>query len=158
MVSIPPRFLYYGLKVLGMIGALGTGMYTTFIIMWGDDLQFRTAIVFFYLAIFCVFIISAELGLLNHPHFRKFGRFLTTCVGRAAFYIFIGGLQLDGYGYITGIYMISLGVLNVLLQCFCAEKIEKDLKKAGIRGMMDVGAAAERDYTAAGPEPTPRTD
>lgn len=152
-ISIPPRFLYYGLKGLGVLGALGTGLYTTFAVMWGSA-DIRSTIVFFYLSVFCIFIISAELGLLNHPHFRKLGRFLTTCVGRAFFYIFIGGLQLDGYGYITGVYMIALGILNLLLQCFFAEKIENDLKKHGIRGMMDVGAATERDYAGANPPPT----
>ena len=118
-----PKTMTYVLKGLGVTGAVGCGWYTSFKLMW-DNENVRWAIVFFYLSFFCIAIVSAELNLLNHPHFSKFGRFLTTYVGRAVFYIFIGGLLLDGNGWYPGMYMIILGVVNIVSQCLFSDQLD----------------------------------
>jgi hypothetical protein len=115
-----PKTYHYLLKGAGLLGATASGFYTTYRIMWNFD-DLRWAIVFCYLVVFNMMMISAELNLLGHRHFRRFGRFLTTFVGRAFFYIFIGGLMLDGVpGWIIGIYLMTLGVVNIIAQCACS--------------------------------------
>lgn len=106
----------YVLTGLGLLGAVGSGLYTTYMFLWEYE-NIRWSIIHLYLTFFSVAIVSAELGLLNHPAFKKFGMFLTTFTGRAFFYIFIGGLVLDGWGWACGIYMIALGLLNLFAQC-----------------------------------------
>lgn len=125
LITMPPKASFIGsrlsqniLKALGVAGAIACGLFSTYKLMWQPE-SVRWAIVFFYVSFFSLFIISAELGLLNHKQFRKFGMFLTTYSGRAAFYIFLGGLLLHDYGWIPGVYMLCLGVTNVVAQCVC---------------------------------------
>ena len=104
------------LKVLGVIGAFASGCYTTYGVMYNAE-DLRSRILFFYLSWFAVIMLSAELNLLAHRHFKRFGRFATTFTGRALFYIFIGGLLLNGWiGYTIGGYLIGLGVFNIVGQ------------------------------------------
>jgi hypothetical protein len=128
---MPPKWLgsrgtLLLLKVLGILGAIGCGEYATYSVMWHPD-GFRWAILFFYIVLFSLFIITAELELLQHKVFKQFSKFLTTFTGRAIFYIFIGGLLLKDYGWIPGIWMISVGFLNVIAQCACSEALNVSL-------------------------------
>ena len=108
------------LKIAGLLGCFGAGCYCCFGVMWNFQ-NLRMSIVLVYLTAFCAILLSAELKLLDmHRHFKQCGRFLTTFTGRALMYIFIGGLLLEGVaGYIVGIYLITLGIVNMLAQCLC---------------------------------------
>lgn len=117
-----PKTWEYVLKAASLLGIVAAGFYTTYRLMWNFD-DLRWAIVFGYLIIFNVVLFSAELNLLKHRHFKRFGRFLTTFVGRALFYVFIGGLLLDGIeGWVIGIYLMTLGVANIIAQCVCSNE------------------------------------
>lgn len=141
-MKIPVRYLYYIVRILGVLGAFCTGMYTTWAIMWAD-MDIRSRIIFVYLALFTGIICSAELNMLQHPHFARAGRFLTTCVGRAFFYIFIGGLLLNGVvGWVLGIYLIALGVGNILFQFIFGDKLRKDLASVGVADPTAIGSEA----------------
>lgn len=117
-----PKTPLYVLKALGIAGALGSGFYTTFRLMWQPE-NVRWAIVFFYLSLFAVIILSAELNLLKHRLFRRSGLFLTSFTGRAFFYIFMGGLMLQDYGLIPGIWMICTGFFNLFAQCMFSDAL-----------------------------------
>lgn len=118
-MCLGPNTWVYALKAAGILGTLASGFYTTYRLMWNFD-DLRWAIVFSYLVVFSVMLLSAEMNLLAHRHFKRFGRFLTTYVGRAFFYIFIGGLMLEGIeGWVIGIYLMSLGLINIFAQCMC---------------------------------------
>jgi hypothetical protein len=113
---VSQKVFLIALKVFGIIGAFGCGCYTTYGVMY-DAADLRSRILFFYLAWFCVVLLSAELNLLAHRHFKRFGRFATTFTGRALLYIFIGGLLLNGWiGYTIGGYLIALGLANIVGQ------------------------------------------
>lgn len=118
------------LKIAGILGSLGAGCYCAFRLMWNFE-NLRMGIVYAYLTLFCAILLSAELTLLDmHRHFKQFGRFLTTFTGRALVYIFIGGLMLEGVpGYVVGIYLITLGIVNLLAQCLCTG--DSDEKQGG---------------------------
>lgn len=115
-----PKTVLYLIRGAGLLGGFGGGLDTTYKLMWPETFNIRWAIIFFYLCIFCLFIISAELDLLNHPIFKKFGRFMTTFSGRAFFYLFIGGLIMNGsewYQYIPGVYLCACAILNIVALC-----------------------------------------
>jgi hypothetical protein len=116
-----PRTWYWVLKVLGILGATGCGLYSSFSLIWRPG-SFRWAVIFAYLVFFSVVIQSAELELLSHPWLSKYMKFLRSYFGRAAFYFFLGGLTLNGvdwYDYIPGCFMIATGLLNLMVLC-CA--------------------------------------
>jgi len=141
-MKIPIRYLYYLIRILGGLGSFCTGCYTCWAVMWAD-MDLRSRIVFIYLTVFTGIICSAELNLLQHPHFARVGRFLTTCIGRAFFYIFIGGLLLSGiWGWVLGIYNISIGVVNILFQFIFGARLRKDLASVGGYDPTAVGTQA----------------
>lgn len=119
-----PKTLPYLLKAACVLGCVGSGFYTTYKLIW-EFSNLRWTIVFGYCTVFAVLLLSAELNLLAHRHFKRFGRFMTTFVGRAFFYIFIGGLLLEGIeGWCVGIYLMTLGVINIGAQCACTGQEE----------------------------------
>lgn len=153
-MKIPIRYFYYLVRFMGGLGAFCTGLYTTWAIMWAE-MDIRSRIIFVYLSLFTGIICSAEGNLLQHPHFSRVGRFLTTCIGRAFFYIFIGGLLLNGVaGWILGIYMIAIGVVNILFQIVFGSRLRKDLASVGMSDPTAVGSQAmENDGGSMGPDP-----
>ena len=115
------------LKICGLLGAVGSGLYTTFEVMYSasgeENNQIRWKIINTYLSIFAIVITSAELNLLRHPQMAKFGAFLTTFTGRAILYVFIGGLLLKSWGFIPGIWMLATAGLNITAQCMCPKAL-----------------------------------
>ncbi|ESL10636.1 hypothetical protein TRSC58_01627 [Trypanosoma rangeli SC58] len=110
------------LQLLGVAGAFGSGSFALFLLMWSPPRELgevRMHIAFVYVVFFAVVLPAAELGMMQHQHLARFTRFLLSHVGRALVYIFIGGLLLGNHvgGWVVGVYMISLGVLNVLAAC-----------------------------------------
>lgn len=123
------------LRVMGILGAIGIGLYSANDFLWAPfDLRFK--IVDAYLCMFAAVIISAEMNWMTHPWIAGFGLFLTKYTGRAIFYIFLGGLVLDGYGYIPGIWLLATAVLNIVSLCFCSGKL-KDNKAADTKAKTD---------------------
>lgn len=122
-LCLGPRTMYWVLKMAGVLGAIGSGVYSCFQMMWQYE-NIRLSIIHFYVTLFSVFILSAEFEILEHPWTRKLGMFLTRYIGRAIFYIFIGGLLLEHWGFVPGVWMIAAGVLNVLVLCMCKDQLD----------------------------------
>ncbi|KPA75915.1 hypothetical protein ABB37_08084 [Leptomonas pyrrhocoris] len=111
------------LKVLNIIGAFGCGTYALFLFIqhrW-DSIRFFVALI--YLLAFSIVIPAAEAGLMKHPLLSFFARFLVSPIGRAFLYIFMGGVILGNGigGWVIGIYLLAIGVLNVVAACFLRE-------------------------------------
>ena len=122
-----PNTILYLIRVAGIIGGYAGGLQTTYRLMWPVEFNIRTEILMGYLTIFNLLILSAEFNLLDHPIFKKFGKFMTTFSGRAFFYVFIGGLILDGdvwYEYIPGVYMLCVALLNIIALCCWGNYLE----------------------------------
>jgi hypothetical protein len=117
----------YILRACGLLGAIGSGLYTTFMVMYApassDQATWRWKVIYFYLAFFSVAITSAELDLLRHPAMQKYGNFLTSFTGRAILYVFIGGLLLHEWGFVPGCFMLFTAGLNIVAQCFCPKAL-----------------------------------
>lgn len=125
LLCLGPRTVYYLLKIAGIFGAISAGIYTCNKLMY-DYQNIRWSIIDFYETLFSLFIVSAELEQLEHPALKKFGLFLTTYIGRAIFYIFMGGLLLDGsWGMVPGIWLLVCGVINIMALCACKEQLDK---------------------------------
>ena len=121
-----PQTMMYIFKIAGILGAAASGFYTTWRLMWNPG-GLRFAIVYCYLVLFSMMLLSAELSLFQHRHFKRFGRFLTTLSGRSFMYIFMGGLMLNDLpGYIVGIYLMCLGFLSLFASCVCSSAIHPD--------------------------------
>lgn len=115
--------VYYGLKAMGLLGAVGCGLYTCFELMWSESNNIQWKIIYVYLTLFSAVIISAECDLMVHPRLKEFSLFITKHIGRSMFYIFMGGVILQEYGYIPGIWLITTGVLNVLALLLCSQAL-----------------------------------
>lgn len=131
------QYVVWLTKIAGVIGAYFCGCYNVYRICFDSDFtkpdNYRWLIVYIYLVVFCLAIIVAELGLLKHRVFSKFGKFLTSFSGRGLIYLFVGGLMFDRndnnyYNYIPGIYMILIAVFNIIIQCAFKKKYEAYLK------------------------------
>ena len=121
------------LKGMGILGSFGAGFYSTYMALFApsgsEENKIRWKIIFFFLAFFSVLCTSAELNLLKHPAMAKYGVFLTSYIGRAIFYIFIGGLLLKDYGFIPGCWLLGTAILNIFALCCCKDAIENGGKK-----------------------------
>ncbi|EAN83760.1 hypothetical protein C3747_122g251c [Trypanosoma cruzi] len=114
------------LKFLGVAGAFGSGSLALFLLMWfrpHELNEVRMFIAYVYIIFFSVISPAAEVGMMQHRHLMRFTRFLLSNIGRAFLYVFIGGLLLGTHiaGWIVGVYMISLGVLNIFAYCVTGE-------------------------------------
>ena len=123
-----PRTLYYILQVGGIVGAVASGLYTTYMLMW-EYTTLRWAIMYFYLTVFSFAIIIAELGFLQHKAFHTYAMFLTTYTGRGLFYIFMGGLLLKDWGIVVGIYMFTMAILNIGSVCCYSDNLKEGQPK-----------------------------
>lgn len=108
------------LKILNILGAFGCGSYALFLFIRHDYDTIRTFVALIYLLAFAIVIPAAEAGLMNHPLLSSFARFLVSPIGRAFLYIFMGGVILGNGigGWVIGIYLFAIGVLNVVAACF----------------------------------------
>jgi hypothetical protein len=108
------------LKILNILGAFGCGTYTLYMFIEHKYNSIRTFIALIYLLAFSIVIPAAEAGLMKHPLLSAFARFIVSPIGRAFLYIFMGGVILgEGIGgWIIGIYLFAVGVLNVIAACF----------------------------------------
>lgn len=116
------RIFPIALMILNILGAFGCGTYSIFLLItWKMSglSSIRTAVALIYLIIFSVIVPSAEIGMMEHPSLAKFTRFLLSPVGRAFLYIFMGGVLLGAGvgGWIVGIYLMAVGVLNLAVSC-----------------------------------------
>ncbi|RNF13274.1 putative golgi apparatus membrane protein [Trypanosoma conorhini] len=112
----------YLLQLLGVAGAFGSGSFALFLLMWfppREITEVRMYIAYVYVILIAVVLPAAEVGTMRHRHLAHFTRFLLSHVGRAFVYVFTGGLLLGNRlgGWVVGVYMISLGVLNVFAAC-----------------------------------------
>ncbi|KAH9584064.1 Golgi apparatus membrane protein TVP15 [Trypanosoma melophagium] len=120
------EYVARGLQILGVLGAFSSGSFALYLLMWykpHDINTVRMYIAYVYITLFAVLIPAAELNFMQHRHLVRFSRFMLSHVGRAFMYIFMGGLLLGQQvgGWVVGVYMIALGVLNL----FAAPFIEK---------------------------------
>ncbi|ORC86833.1 uncharacterized protein TM35_000251290 [Trypanosoma theileri] len=118
-----------GLQILGVLGAFGSGSFALFLLMWfqpHDINSVRMYIAYVYITLFAVLIPAAELNLMQHRHLVRFSRFMLSHVGRAFMYVFMGGLLLGQQvgGWVVGVYMIALGVLNLFAAPFTKNSAE----------------------------------
>ena len=98
------------LLIAGAIGGLGLAAYNAYMLCHFTSL--RWTLVHFYLIVFAMISLVAELGFLRTPRFEVYCKFLTTRTGRGLFYIFLAGLMWKGWGIIIAAYLTVLGVLN----------------------------------------------
>ncbi|KPI88105.1 hypothetical protein ABL78_2792 [Leptomonas seymouri] len=111
------------LKVLNVIGAFGCGTYALYLFIqhrW-DSIRFFVALI--YLLAFSIVIPAAEAGLMKHPLLSSFARFIVSPIGRAFLYIFMGGVILGNGvgGWIIGIYLLAVGIVNIVSACFLSD-------------------------------------
>ena len=108
------------LKILNILGAFGCGTYALYLFIQHQWEGIRTFICLIYLLAFSIIIPAAEAGLMKHPLLSSFARFSVSPIGRAFLYIFMGGVILgQGIGgWVIGIYLFAIGVLNVIAACF----------------------------------------
>lgn len=114
------------LRILALLGAFATGTYSLWCLIthrFGGINGIRMVVALLYLLLFSVIIPAAELGLMQHPHLSKFARFVLSPVGRAFLYIFMGGVLLGNGagGWVVGVFMLALGVVNVVASCVLKE-------------------------------------
>lgn len=107
------------LMILNVLGAFGCGTYSLYLFITHRYSSVGTFVALMYLLGFSIIIPSAELGLMAHPYLMRFSRFLVSPVGRAFLYIFMGGVILGNGvgGWVVGIYLLALGVLNIGAMC-----------------------------------------
>ena len=111
----------YVTKAVTLASALAAGLFCTHEMMYysGSD-KMRWHLIYFYLTVLSLLILTAEFNLLRHRIFRAFGQFLTTNTGRGITYFFMGGLMiLNGtYGLVIGICLMVAGVMTLFSWCF----------------------------------------
>ncbi|KAG5484954.1 hypothetical protein LSCM1_07030 [Leishmania martiniquensis] len=107
------------LTVLNILGSFACGTYTLFLFITHRYHDIRTFAALLYLLGFSIVIPSAELGLMNHPLLAGVARFIVAPIGRAFLCIFMGGVILGNGigGWIVGIYLLAIGVLNISAAC-----------------------------------------
>ncbi|KAG5485617.1 hypothetical protein LSCM4_06573 [Leishmania orientalis] len=107
------------LTILNILGAFACGSYALFLFITHKYRDIRTFAALLYLLGFSIVIPSAELGFMKHPMLASFARFLVSPIGRAFLYVFMGGVILGNGigGWIVGIYLLSIGVLNISAAC-----------------------------------------
>jgi hypothetical protein len=125
-----PNVVRYGLKGLGVIGCLGSAAYS----VWrelineedrgtSEDGSFRWRLLYGYVVLFCFALIVAEIEKVPKKY-MKHVTFLNSYAGRSIMYIFVGTLQFKYWvGFITGSYMIAVGILNLLLRKLAKRKV-----------------------------------
>lgn len=108
------------LKILNILGAFACGSYALYLFIQHKWDNIRTFVALIYLLGFSIVIPAAEAGLMKHPLLSSFARFIVSPIGRAFLYIFMGGVILGNGigGWVVGIYLFAIGVLNVIAACF----------------------------------------
>ncbi|GET86442.1 hypothetical protein, conserved [Leishmania tarentolae] len=107
------------LKILAILCAFGAGTYSLylFIIYSYFGIGFFAALL--YVLVFSIIIPSAELGLMSSSVVSVFARFLTSPMGRAFMYVFMGGVVL-GHGiggWVVGVFLFVVAVINIIAGC-----------------------------------------
>jgi hypothetical protein len=123
-----PRTVYWMLKAAALLGALGAGLYSCNELIFPKDSDDRTAqwtLLHFYNTLFSVLVTSAEFEVLEHPTLKAAFGVLQSYVGRAAVYVFMGGLLMDGWGYIPGVWLMVVATCNILGLCFFKDQLNK---------------------------------
>uniref|UniRef100_A0A6U4P6B6 Uncharacterized protein n=1 Tax=Neobodo designis TaxID=312471 RepID=A0A6U4P6B6_NEODS len=123
-----PRTVYWVLKISALLGALGAGLYSSNHLIFpkdDDDKEPQWVLLHFYNTLFSVLVTSAEFEVLEHPKLKAAFGVMQSYIGRAATYIFMGGLLMDGWGYVPGVWLMAVALANVLGLCFYKDQLNK---------------------------------
>jgi hypothetical protein len=143
-----PRTMYWLLKFAAILGAVGAGVYSCNQLMYTYT-TIRWSLLHFYNTIFSLFIFSAEFELLEHPALKATFGILLSYTGRALFYFFMGGLMLDSWGYVPGIWLLCTGAANIIALCFCKAQLDKTKADIAFERKQKEDAAANASISPA---------